>query len=209
MKNVFVLGATGHLGQTLVKKLLNNNYSVITLVRNSKKLKIKDKNLKTILGNVVDVDDLSNALFNIDVVISVLGHGFRTSFPIQEKTMINLLPLMEKNKIRRLITITGAGLKIKGDPPSFITDITEKIFYLVDPYRMQDAKNQQVLIEKSNLDWTVIRTPIHNNKNNENISKAGFNQPPLWKTISRDAISRFIIDCIENDQWVKKAPIIY
>ena len=28
---------------------------------------------------------------------------------------------------------------------------------------MKDATNQQLLLEKSDLDWTVVRTPIHNN----------------------------------------------
>ncbi len=209
MKNVLVLGATGHLGQVLAKMLLDKNYSVIAFVRNPKKLNLTHENLKVIQGNITNSNDLSSALSNINVVISVLGHGFRTSYPIQEMTMSKLFPLMKKNGIKRFITITGAGLKVKGDPHSFTADISEKMFYLVDSYRMQDAKNQQQLIEKSNLDWTIVRTPIHNNKINGTIKKAGLAQPPLWKTVSRFAISKFIIECIEENLYIKKAPIIY
>ena len=209
MKKILVLGATGHLGEVLIKLLLDRNYSVVVLVRNPKKINLIHNNLKIIQGDVTSTNDLSNALSGIAVVISVLGHGFRTSFPIQEKTMINLLPLMEKNKIKRFVTITGAGLKIKGDPYSFTANISEIMFNVIDPPRMSDAKNQQQLIVKANLDWTVVRTPIHNNKNNENILRIGFTQPPLWKTISRVAISKFVIDCIEKNQFIKKAPIIY
>lgn len=209
MKNILVLGATGHVGKVLVKLLLDKNYSVVVLVRNSKKLNLKHKNLTVIQGNVMDDNDLSNALFKVTIVISVLGHGFRTSFPIQEKTMIKLFPLMEKNKIKRFITVTGAGLKVEGDPYSCIANISEVLFNVLDPHRMSDAKSQQLLIEKTNLDWTVVRTPIHSNKDNEIISSAGFAQPPLWKTISRVALSKFIIDCIEKNQFIKKAPIIY
>ena len=209
MKNILILGASGHLGKVLVKYCLEKNYSVVTLVRNPKKINLTHDNLKIINGSVADKNDLKKVFSNIDVVVSVLGHGFRTSFPIQEKTMINLFPTMEKNRVKRFITVTGAGLKMKGDPHSYTADISEKIFNIVDPYRMKDAKNQQILIEKSNLDWTVVRTPVHNNSNNQIISKIGFNQPPAWKTISRTAISRFIIDCIEHNQWIKKAPIIY
>ena len=209
MKNILVLGATGHLGKVLIKLLLDENYFVVVLVRNSKKLNLTHKNLRVIQGDVMDPNDLSNALSEIKIVISVLGHGFRTSFPIQKKTMIKLFPLMKKNKIKRFISVTGAGLKINGDPHSFIANISEKLFYIIDPFRMSDAKIQQHLIEKTNLDWTVVRTPTHNNKGNGNISQAGFNQPPIWSTISRVAISKFIIDCIEKNKWIKKAPIIY
>lgn len=209
MKNILILGGTGHLGKVLVKLLLDKNYSVVVLVRNAKKLNLKHKNLTVIQGNVVDANDLSIALSGVAVVVSVLGHGFRTGFPIQEKTIAKLFPLMEKNKIKRFITVTGAGLKVKGDPDSFIANISEKLFYFIDPYRMSDAKNQQLVIDKSNLDWTVVRTPIHNDKENENIEHVGLTQPPLWKTISKVAISKFIIKCIEENHYIKKAPIIY
>jgi putative NADH-flavin reductase len=209
MKNILVLGGTGNLGQILIKNCLDKNYSVIALVRNPHKMRITNKNLKIIQGDVTDSNDLSNALSNVEIVISVLGHGFRTSFPIQEKTMSKLFPLMEKNKIKRFITITGAGLRIKGDPHSYIVNISEILFNIIDPYRMNDAKNQQLLIEKTNLDWTVVRTPIHNDGEKKTVSHVGLSQPPIWKKISRISISNFMINCIENNEWIKKSPIIY
>jgi putative NADH-flavin reductase len=209
MRNILILGATGKLGQVLVKNCLDKNYAVTALVRNPQKMRIIHKNLKIIPGDITNSNYLTKALSNVEIVISVLGHGFRTSFPIQEKTMTKLFPLMEKNKIERFITVTGAGLKIKGDPHSLIADLSEKIFYVIDPYRMRDAKNQQELIEKSNLDWTVVRTPIHNDGEKKTVSHIGFNQPPIWKTISRTSISNFMINCIENTKWIKKSPIIY
>lgn len=209
MKSILVLGATGHLGKVLVKLLLDSNYYVVVLVRNSKKLTLTHNNLKIIQGDVTDTHDLSKAVSGVTVVISVLGHGFRTHFPIQKKTMAVLLPLLEKNNIKRFITVTGAGLRVKGDPYSFTAAFSEKLFYLVDPYRMSDAKNQQRLIEKSDLDWTVVRTPVHNNKQSETISSVGFTQAPLWRTLSRVAVSIFILKCIEKNQFIRKAPIIY
>lgn len=209
MKSILVLGATGHLGKVLVKLLLDRNYYVVVLVRNSKKLTLEHDNLKIIQGDVTDMHDLSKAISGVTTVISVLGHGFRTRFPIQEKTMAVLLPLLEKNNIKRFITVTGAGLRVKGDPYSFTAAFSEKLFNLVDPHRMSDAKNQQRLIEKSGLDWTVVRTPVHNNKKGGTISQVGLTQAPLWKTLSRVAISKFIIDCIKKNQFIRKSPIIY
>lgn len=209
MKHVLILGATGHLGKVLTKILLDKNYRVVALARNPKKINLTHKNLKVIQGNITNSNDLSNALSDINIVISVLGHGFRTSFPVQEKTMTSLLPLMEKKNIKRFITVTGAGLKMKNDPHSYIADLSGTLFKIIDPYRLKDAKNQQLLIERANLDWTVVRTPIHSDDNKNTVTNIGFNQPPVWKTISRKAISEFIINCIENNEWIKKSPIIY
>ena len=63
---------------------------------------------------------------------------------------------------------------------------------------MKDATNQQLLLEKSDLDWTVVRTPIHNNVDVVAFRNVGFTQPKPWQTISRKTICDFIIRCIEK-----------
>lgn len=208
MKNILILGATGHLGRVLLNVCLENKFNVTALVRDKNKLNIKNERLKIIEGQVTNINDLSKSLYNIDVVISTLGHGFRTKYPIQENTMKILIPLMVEKNIKRLITITGAGLKIKGDPKSIIAELSSIVFPFIDPYRMKDSKIQQELLEKSELDWTLVRTPIQNSKNSK-IKYIGFIQPKPWQKVSRIAISNFMIECIENNKWIKKSPIIY
>lgn len=209
MRKILLLGATGKLGRVVVDELLKNNYQVIALVRNPNKLNQDNSNLRVIKGDLTNNNDLKNALRGVDSVISVLGHGFRTKFPIQEMALSKLIPLMEKNRAKRIIAITGAGLRVKGDPRSTMADFSDWIFRLIDPYRVSDAQKQQNLLEKSSLEWTVIRTPVHNNNNSSKLVKIGYDQPMPWITVSRKAISKFMIECIEKNEWVKKSPIIY
>lgn len=209
VKHILLIGGTGHLGQVVLSELLKNKYSVTALVRNPQKLSLKDKNLSIITGEVTKREDLEKALSGIDIVISTLGHGIRTPFPIQKKTLEVLIPLMEKKKIMRFITITGAGLLVKGDPKSLLAEIGEKAFHIIDPYRLDDASDQQKLVEKSTLDWTVVRTPVHSGSGPEKVSHVGFAQPAIWKTVSRKAIANFMIECIEKNSYIKQSPIIY
>lgn len=209
MKTILLLGATGKLGQILTRELLAKNYKVIAPVRSPQKLRFKDKNLEVIKGNVVEKLELEKSLKDNDVVISVLGHGFRTKYPIQKKVLENLVPLMEKNNVKRLITITGSGLNTSEDNKGLMSSVEEKILSIIDPYRMKDAKDQQEILEKSNLDWTVVRTPIHSSRTNDKLSHVGYTKPKIWNRVGRVAISKFIIDCIEKDKWLKKSPIIY
>jgi putative NADH-flavin reductase len=155
MKTILILGSTGKIGSLLTKKLLEKKYFVTALVRNPNKLTIQSSNLKIIQGDVSSSKDLGIALNNVDAVISVLGHGFRTPFPIQKRTMEVLIPVMEDKEIKRLITITGSDLLVEGDEYPLYAKLQRKIFSLVDPYRMADAVDQQKILEKSNLDWTV------------------------------------------------------
>ncbi len=209
MKKILILGSTGDLGKVLLGICLEKNYSVNVLVRDKIKVSLSNENLKIFEGQVTKGENLSEALSGVDVVISVLGHGFRSPYPIQENVMKILIPLMEKHKVKRLITITGAGLKTSEDPNSLTLAISERILNLVDPYRINDARVQQDLIEKSNLDWTIVRTPVHVDKGNLKIKHAGYRQPKLWQRISRIAISNFMIEVIEENEWIKKSPIIF
>ncbi len=208
-KNILVLGATGHLGQVLARTLLSKNYSVTALVRNPDKFDSSFSKVKIITGSVMDENDLRKSLEGIDVVVSVLGHGFRTNFPIQEKVMSLLIPLMESNGTKRLITITGEALVVSKDKKSLRADITSNFLKLIDPYRMNDSIAQQNLIEKSSLDYTVVRTPIHSNKGPKKVTQAGATHPPIWQSVNRIAVCEFIVECIEKNTWVNKSPIIY
>jgi putative NADH-flavin reductase len=208
-KSILILGATGHLGKVLTKILLSKNYKVVALVRNPEKFDSSLRNIKIIKGSVLDEKDLQKSLEGIDAVISVLGHGFRTSFPIQEKVMKILIPLMESNGIDRLITITGEALIVSSDNKSLRADITSNFLKIIDPYRMNDAIAQQKIIEKSSLDWTVVRTPIHSNKGTKKVLHIGMTHPPIWQTVNRIAVCEFINDCLVNDSWIKKSPIVF
>lgn len=209
INNTLVLGATGHLGQVLTKILLSKNYNITALVRNHDKFDSSFSWVKIITGSVMDENDLRKSLEGIDVVISVLGHGFRTNFPIQEKVMSLLIPLMESNGIKRLVTITGEALVVSKDKKSLRADITSNFLKLIDPYRMNDAIAQQNLIEKSSLDWTVVRTPIHSNKGPKIANNVGMVHPPIWQSVNRIAVCEFICDCIEKDLWIRQSPIVY
>ncbi len=208
-KNILVLGATGHLGKVLTKTLLSKNYTVTALVRNPEKFDSSCSKVKIIIGSVMGENDLRKSLDNIDAVISVLGHGFRTKYPIQEIVMKILIPLMERKGIKRLITITGEGLFVSTDKKSLRADITSDLLKLIDPYRMNDAVAQQRIIEKSSLDWTVVRTPIHTNKGPKKALHVGIAHPPIWKTINRMAVCEFICECLERELWIRQSPIIY
>ncbi len=65
------------------------------------------------------------------------------------------------------------------------------------------------LLEKSSVGWTVVRTPVHNNRIDQKIKHIGFNQPMPWSTPSRLAICGFIVECMERNKWVNKSPIIF
>ncbi len=208
MKHFLLLGATGRLGKVVLNSLLSKKYAVTAIVRSPEKIKVEDKNLVVVKGDVVSSDGLSLFLNEIDVVVLTLGHGFRTPYLIQSETLMVLIPLLKEKGVKRIITITGAALKTREDPKSVVLSFTENLLSFVDPFRMEDARIQQRLLEKSDLDWTVVRTPVHKD-GNSTVGYASYRQPYPWQRVTRKAVANFIIECIEKNEWVRKSPIFY
>lgn len=71
---VLIAGATGYLGQHLVKAYVEAGYSVRVLVRNREKLKQSSlSNIDVVIGEATDPATLKGCCDDIDVVVSALG----------------------------------------------------------------------------------------------------------------------------------------
>lgn len=75
-KKVFITGGNGFIGKSLINTLLNNNCKVVCIVRNKHSLTPR-KNLEIIEGNILNKNELSNALNEIDIVYHIAGVGLR------------------------------------------------------------------------------------------------------------------------------------
>jgi nucleoside-diphosphate-sugar epimerase len=70
MKRILITGITGYIGGTVARKLLDKNYTVIGLVRNTAHIKeLESAGIETIVGSVHDEDVLQSAISNSDAVI--------------------------------------------------------------------------------------------------------------------------------------------
>jgi nucleoside-diphosphate-sugar epimerase len=70
---VLVTGATGFIGQNLVKSLLKEGYEVRALVRNPTKLQIIDPMLDVVNGDITKKETLDSCCKDIDVVYHTAG----------------------------------------------------------------------------------------------------------------------------------------
>ncbi len=74
MENILVTGANGFIGSNLVKRLLSDGHKVRSLVRKTSDLSFLDGvDTELFYGDISDVNNLSDALKNIDKVYHVAG----------------------------------------------------------------------------------------------------------------------------------------
>ncbi len=106
MKKVIVIGASGHTSQQIIPRLLEQADVRLTLFsRNIKKLKaLEDKRVRLIEGNANNLESLTDAIQDQDIVISTMG-----DMDLVVKTE-NIVQVMQELQVQRLIAISAGGI---------------------------------------------------------------------------------------------------
>jgi uncharacterized protein YbjT (DUF2867 family) len=75
---IFLTGASGYIGGSLAKKLIENNHEVLGLVRSKEKAtRLAELGVKPILGSLDDSDILSETVRAADAVINAASSDHR------------------------------------------------------------------------------------------------------------------------------------
>ena len=202
---VLIIGATGGTGNELIKQALAKNFTVTTFVRNPARLKIENKNLKILTGNVLDKNSVEKAVEGQDAVLCALGHKkwFRLTNILSEGTR-NILEAMEKNNIRRFICETSLSVGDSfGRMGLYYTLFTIPIilqFYFWDKYR------QEKIIKASSIEWTIVQPGALKNSKPKGKWKEGdkIGNYLLTVGISRADVADFMLKQITETKYIKK-----
>lgn len=208
---IALLGGSGASGKYILRKFLDNNYNMRILVRNPQSIQEfrEYKNLEVIIGDALNQNDINSLVKGCDAVISALGHRKGSPPDLLEKSMGFVIEEMKKNKVTRLVCITGAGVSLPGDNPSIIDKFITKMITLIDPARINDGFAMSKKVINSNLDWTIVRTQLQHNYNTSGKRNVGLvgDKGQSWKC-SRNYIADFIFECISEKKYIQKYPMI-
>lgn len=209
---ILILGITGRTGSLAAEEAIKRGHKVVGIARDQSRVTVKDADI--VVGTPYDLETVRKAIDGCDAVISALNifpqsqglfGKIKSPLDFMSVSMKNTVDLMEEKGIKRLVVMTalGVGLSEKELPRffSFIIKITHI------KYAYADHDIQEKLIEKSNLDWTIVR-PVGLTDKNDNLSiLSNLNGVgKITSAISRNAVAHFILDCIEKGQFIKQKP---
>ena len=207
---IAILGSTGFLGKVLLKKALEGEYQIKTLVRNPEKLGEYKKSVNFIQGNIFEVDKIKETVKGTEVVISTVGPPQRNPKNPEKyrRTMENLVTELEKQNIKRFIHIGGAVHPGGENENWTMGRRLLKLFLTLSWKPGLIAKQLEWEVLKiSNLDWTLVRSPQITKDGSTGKVKA--DEKNLARTkINVEDLSNFIIDQINSKNWIKKAPLV-
>ena len=203
--NIAVLGASGGIGQQVVKIALSNGHKVTAILRTPSKLRIVHTNLKIVKGDVFKPETLEEHIKNKDAVISAIGKNSLKETTLYSQGNKNLLNILDKTNTNRVLFISAAGLEINPSFNLFIRLVERFVLQKLLKNMYADLVKMERIVKKSDQNWTIIRPPQLTNKpftGQYRFSINSFLKKGL--KISRADLADFIINNITNESTYQK-----
>jgi putative NADH-flavin reductase len=209
MKNVTVFGGTGPTGQLIVADALERGHRVVVLARNPDKLVMRHERLTVVKGDVFDANDVAGVVSGRDAIISSLGVPYTFKpVTIYSSGAANIIAAMHAAGIRRFVTITSGGTYPGRAPenPFFFEYVLKPLFHTL----YDDMRRMEVLVEQSDLDWTVLRPARLTNKPRSGGVRVAPGQYSLrgFGTTTRRDLARTALDALESGDLLRVAAAV-
>jgi putative NADH-flavin reductase len=202
-----IFGATGKTGTELVKKALQQGHQVTAFVRDPAKITIQNANLRLVKGDVRDAVQVASAVQGSDAVVSALG-------PTGNKDEVigvaadNLISAMKKHQVRRLVTITGAGVGDPNDQPKLINHIISFLLKTTALKVYEQSLLHAQKVRASQLDWTIVRVPMLTDDPGTGSLRVGHVGVGTGSKLPRQDLASFILEEVCENRHIGKAPMI-
>jgi len=189
---LFVIGATGRTGREIVQQALARGHQVTAFVRSPGNITAKSERLTVLKGNVLDENQLFNAMQNHDAVISTLGprQVFKPSSMLHDSALA-ITRAMERAGVKRLVVLSAAA---------HFPGIPNRIGSFIMRNHMRDSLAMEEIVQSDDLDWTIARPPRLTQEDYSTYRSREGAAPKMGFTVSRKAVAAFMLDAIEHSR---------
>lgn len=205
---IVIFGASGRTGKPLVEQALAAGHDVTAFVRDSSKLDIDHGRLTVIEGDVKDPDRVREAIAGADAVLSTLGHTKTSANDVQTVGTENIVATVKETGVRRLVSLTGAGVSDPKDEPKLFDKAITKLLKLLQKDVLEDGENHAWAIEKSGLDWVIVRGPRLTEGEKKGEYRVGHVGKNSGTKISRADVADFMLRQTQDDTYLGQKPMI-
>lgn len=201
---IAVIAANGRTGSIFVDNALSQGHIVKAGVYGGT-ISARE-NLEIVNCNAMNYEEVVNLIKGCDAVVSFIGHVKGSSKTVQTDAIKNAISAMKAENIKRLVSLTGTGVRLPGDNPSIVDKILNLAVNLVDPYRINDGIMHAKILRDSGLDWTLIRV-LKLQNTTPKIFSLKLNGPAKLIT-SRFEVAEATLQVISDPDMIHRSPII-
>lgn len=205
---VVIFGASGRTGHHLVEQALGAGHEVAAFVRDPAKLRISHERLGVFRGDVTDAAAVEVAVAGRDAVLSALGHTKGSPKDVQTVGTRNIVEAMEKQGVRRLVSLTGAGVRDPKDEPKLVDKIFAFLLGWLQRDVLEDAERHARVTKDSGLDWVIVRGPRLTEGVGRGRYRVGYVGKDSGTSISRADVAGFMLEQATDDTHLHRMPMV-
>lgn len=149
---MLMLGATGATGRLLTSLALKDGHAVRALVRDAGAARLPTP-VRAVQGDARSESDVASAMSGVDVVVSALGMGLKTT---PDGLMVDaaraLIAAGASTGVRRLVMLSSWGVGETLRRSSLLT----RLVYQAGKAVHDEKARAEVELRASDLDWTLL-----------------------------------------------------
>jgi uncharacterized protein len=201
---VTIFGATGTVGQQLVKLCLAKGYTVKAFGRNIEMYideDLRNDNLLAIKGYVFTESDVQKAVKGSNAVLSALGGSVDGVDRTRTLGMKNIITAMKNTGLTRIVAVGGMGVLDSADGKKLIDGESYPEEYKAVGLEHLQAFNY---LNESGLDYTFVCPPNILPADANGLYQTAANSHIGGYEINAGNLALFMINELEKNEFVKQ-----
>ena len=203
-----IFGASGRTGRPLVEQALQAGHDVVAFVRDPARLPLTHERLQVVQGDVLDAGQVAQAIEGADVVLSALGHTKGSPDRVQTIATEYIVKAMQTHGVKRLISLTGAGVRDPQDKPKLVDRVIRGLLVLLQRNVLRDAEQHAEVIRRSGLEWVIVRGPRLTEGPHTGMYRVGSIGKNSGTQASRADIADFMLKQVTDTTYLGQAPVV-
>jgi putative NADH-flavin reductase len=201
-----IFGASGPTGRELVAQALEQGHEVTAFARRPDGF---PAGVRVVQGDAMrEPQAIDEALRGQQAVLSALGTG-KVLFPnrLQERSLGNIVPAMERAGVTRLIVMSAFGV---GDTARDASLAQRMLYSTVLSAVFADKARGERTVRASTLDWTVVYPTVLTDGPRTREYRVGERLEVMHglPTISRADVAHFMLAQLADRSWLKRGVVI-
>ena len=199
---IVVFGASGGVGQHVVRHAVAAGHTVTAFVRTPEKLEVRD-GVTIVPGDAFDAEAVAAAVAGQDAVISCLS----SSAPMKPSTEVaqmtqHIVAGMQQAGVDRIAYCASAGVENE-----LVGAVGKSMMWLLrNP--LADHRNALDHITRAGLNWTFARpTGLTNGEFDPRYLEAFTGMPVGMKSIPRASVAHFLVKAIEQPEIYSRTSV--
>ncbi|MFE6888737.1 NAD(P)-dependent oxidoreductase [Streptomyces sp. NPDC057694] len=200
-----VFGATGGIGQEIVRQALAAGHGVTAVVRDPARLTVTGERLEVVRADLSDPESLRPAVAGRDAVLSGLGARRRADAGVATTLTRSVLRAMETEGVRRLIVVSAAPVGPQPTGSPFADRLMIGLVGVALKPVYADLTAMEAELAGSACDWTSVRPPRLQDKPLTGVyRKAVGGFPRSGRLIARTDVAHAMLAMVDDPATVKQ-----